>query len=556
MRSVQIILFLVGLATVVATFARRVQVPAPSLLVVAGVVVGLLPGVPQIQVTPEIVSLVVLPPLLYVAGEELSWRELREVWRPVSVLAVGLVLASAAAVGAVAVWVAPLSVGQAFLLGAVLASTDPVAVTALGRRLSLPPRLQTLVQAESLFNDATSLILFRIAVGFAVAGGALRWPDVAVQFLQLAGGGAAIGAAVAIGVAAVRRRTDDPVVETVVALITPYLAYVVAEPLHTSGVTAVVVASVLLGILAPRLANPRSRLQLEAVFGTVVFVLESIVFSLIGLELPGLVRRLSSVDERWPLAAIAIAATLIVVRIAWVFPLTAIQRRPEARPAGERTASSGPGSSFWRAWQAPAVLSWAGTRGVVPLAAALSIPLNDAAGHPVPQRDLLLLLATAVIVISLVVQGFTLAPLVRRAGLAVPPADTRDEYLRARLRIAEAGAAHVEQLAEMEAVAPVVIERIRRSLNTRLEMARERVEQADEPAPQGEGADGVREAGPAPVPESNGIGDAYRRVRRDLLAVQNEELDRLYAEGTITDATRRRIQRQLDLEDARFTDDR
>jgi CPA1 family monovalent cation:H+ antiporter len=559
-RSVQIILFLVGLATVVATFARRVSVPAPSLLVVAGVLVGLLPGVPQIQVTPEIVSLVVLPPLLYVAGEELSWRDLRAVWRPVGVLAVGLVLASAAAVGAVAAWVAPLSVGQAFLLGAVLASTDPVAVTALGRRLSLPPRLQTLVQAESLFNDATSLILFRIAVGFVVAGGALRWTEIAGQFLLLAGGGAAIGAAVAIGVAAVRRRTDDPVVETVVALITPYLAYVVAEPLHTSGVTAVVVASVLLGVLAPRLANPRSRLQLDAVFGTVVFLLESIVFSLIGLELPGLVRRLSSVDERWPLAAIAIATTLIVVRIAWVFPLAAIQHRRGARrakvPGRRRDASSEPAPSFWRAWQAPAVLSWAGTRGVVPLAAALSIPLNDAAGHPVPQRDLLLVLATAVIVISLVVQGFTLAPLVRRAGLAVPQADTHDEYLRARLRIAEAGAAHVEQLAEMEAVAPVVIERVRRSLNTRLEMARERAEKVDEPAPRGEDADGVGEASPAPVAESNGIGDAYRRVRRDLLAVQSEELDRLYAQGTITDATRRRIQRQLDLEDARFTDDR
>jgi Na+/H+ antiporter len=550
-RSVQIILLLVGLATLVATFARRVSVPAPSLLVVAGVVVGLLPGVPEIQVTPEIVSLVVLPPLLYVAGEELSWRELREVWRPVSILAVGLVLASAAAVGAVAAWVAPLSVSQAFLLGAVLASTDPVAVTALGRRLSLPPRLQTLVQAESLFNDATSLILFRIAVGFAVAGGALRWTEIAGQFLLLAGGGAVIGAAVAFAVAAVRRRTEDPVVETVVALITPYLAYVIAEPLHTSGVTAVVVASVLLGVLAPRLATPRSRLQLGAVFGTVVFVLESIVFSLIGLELPGLIRRLSRVDEGWPLAALAIAATLIVVRIAWVFPLAAIQRRPGARrakaPGRGRAASSEPAPSFWRAWQAPAVLSWAGTRGVVPLAAALSIPLNDAAGRPVPQRDLLLVLATAVIVISLVVQGFTLAPLVRRAGLAVPPADTHDEYLRARLRIAEAGAAHVEQLAEMEVVAPVVIDRVRRSLNTRLEMARDRAAEAFR--------SGDAEAGLVPVAEPNGVADAYRRVRRELLAVQSEELDRLYAQGAITDATRRRIQRQLDLEDARFTDE-
>src|SRR5882757_6465956 len=161
MRSVETVLFLVLVATVVAAFARRLRVPAPSLLVLAGVLIGLLPGVPSIEVSPDIVSLVVLPPLLFAAGEELPWRDLRAVWRPVTVLSVGLVLVSAAAVGFVAVALTPLPVGMAFVLGAVLASTDPVAVTALGRRLALPPRVQALVQAESLFNDATSLLLFR-----------------------------------------------------------------------------------------------------------------------------------------------------------------------------------------------------------------------------------------------------------------------------------------------------------------------------------------------------------------------------------------------------------
>ncbi len=171
MRSVETILALVALATVVAASAGRLSIPAPSLLVLAGLIAGLAPGVPQVRVTPDVVSLVVLPPLLYAAGQELSRRDLRAVWRPVAVLATGLVLASAAAVAAVAYAVTPLPGSMAFVLGAVLASTDPVAVTALGRRLALPARVQALVQAESLFNDATSLVLFRVAVSFAAAGG-------------------------------------------------------------------------------------------------------------------------------------------------------------------------------------------------------------------------------------------------------------------------------------------------------------------------------------------------------------------------------------------------
>jgi len=518
-RSVQIVIALVGLATVVAAFARRIRVPAPSLLVVAGLGVAMIPGVPVIQVTPEVVSLVVLPPLLYAAGEELSSRELRRVWRPVAILAVGLVVVSAAAVAAVAVATLDLSVSLAFLLGAVLASTDPVAVTALGRRLSLPPRLQTLVQAESLFNDATSLILFRIAVGFAVAGGAWTAGRVTGEFLLLAGGGTAVGILVAAGAAVVRRRTEDPVIETVVSLVTPYFAFVAAEAVHASGVTAVVVASVILGVWARRLTGSRTRLQQTAVHHTVVFMMESVVFALIGLALPDLIRGLSSANQRWFWPAIAITATLLVVRVAWVFPLAAFQH-------WRHVGTARPG------WQVPAVVTWAGARGVVPLAAALSIPLVNDAGQPLPYRDLLLVLATAVIVISLVVQGFTLAPLVRRAGLAVPAADTDEMYSRARLRVAEAGMAYLDQLEGLQAAAPVVVDRVRLSLRNRLELAQEGV---DDPG---------------------GVRQTYRQVRRDVVAVQSHELDRMYADGEIDDATRRRVQRHLDLEDARFADDR
>jgi Na+/H+ antiporter len=513
MRAVETVLFLVILATVVATFARRWRVPAPSLLVIAGVLVGLLPGVPTIVVTPDIVSLVVLPPLLFAAGEELPWRDLRAVWRPVGALAVGLVLVSAAAVGAVAIALTPLPAGMAFVLGAVLASTDPVAVAALARRLSLPARVQALVQAESLFNDATSLLLFRVALSVAIAGGAVSGSRTAAEFAILAGGGIAVGAVIAGGAFLIRRRTEDPVLETVIALVTPYAAYVLAESINASGVTAVVVASIILGTQATRLTNPRVRLQLSAVSETVVFLLESAVFGLIGLQLPALFRGLAGMDSLWPLQALAIAATLMVVRVAWVFPLAAIRQR---RQGGE-----------WPSWRVPAVVSWAGTRGVVPLAAALSIPLSTRSGAALPDRDLVLLLTTAVIVLTLVVQGFTLAPLVRRAGIALDVDDVRQEHTTARLQLANAGLSHLDHLDETQAAPDLVIEALRTSWQDRIQR--------------------IQEHKDAEPPYTATI---YRQLRRDLLDVENAELDRLYHDGTISDITRRRIQRSLDLEHA------
>jgi CPA1 family monovalent cation:H+ antiporter len=507
MRAVETVLFLVLVATVVAAFAKRLRVPAPSLLVVAGVLIGLVPGVPSIEVTPDVVSLVVLPPLLFAAGEELPWRDLRAVWRPVTALAVGLVLATAAAVAVIAVALTPLPLGMAFVLGAVLASTDPVAVTALGRRLSLPPRVQALVQAESLFNDATSLLLFRVAVGLVVAGGAATWGHTVREFIVLGGGGVLFGALAAAGAYVIRRRTEEPVLETVVSLVTPYAAYVAAESVHASGVTAVVVASVLLGTQAHRITNANLRLQLGAVNGTVVFLLESVVFGLIGLQLPALIRKLTGTDTSWPLQALALAGTVLVVRLLWVFPLSAIVQR-RSRPS----------------WQVPAVVSWAGARGVVPLAAALSIPL-------VEHRDLVLLMTTAVIILTLVVQGFTLAPLVRRAGIALSPEDVRQEQTFARLRLARAGLEFLDSVAASEAAPEFIVEQLRQSWEARAA----RIQSDDEP--------------------SDSTSAAYRELRLDLLAIETAELNRLFNAGSITDATRRRIQRILDLEQAGLHED-
>jgi NhaP-type Na+/H+ or K+/H+ antiporter len=492
--GVETILFLVVLGTVVAAFAGRLRVPAPSLLVIAGVVVAVLPRFPAVHVPPDVVSLVVLPPLLYAASEELPWRDLRAVWRPVAVLAVGLVLASAAAVASVTWAVAAVPVSMAFVLGAVLASTDPVAVSALGRRLSLPSRVQTLVQAESLFNDATSLVLFQIAVSFAVAGTAGTAGGVLVhaagQFAVLTAGGAAAGAVIAAGVIPVRRRVTDPVLETVLALITPYAAYVFGGVLHVSPVMAVIVAGLIIGGRRDRITTAQTRLQLHSVYQTVIFLLEAVVFSLIGLQLPTLIRDLSRA-EAWPAEALAVTGTLIVIRILWVFPLSAvIQRRGGAR--------------------------------------------RPACGAPLPRRDLILAIATAVIVISLIVQGLTLEPLVRRAGIARPDAGRHEETV-ARLRLAEAALARLDELAAGDCAADDVIDRARASLQARIGHTRARV-------------DGTR------APEPDGLTD--RELRRDLNAAEHAELARLYDNGTISQATRQRLQRGLDLEAARLSEQR
>jgi CPA1 family monovalent cation:H+ antiporter len=268
------------------------------------------------------------------------------------------------------------------------------------------------------------------------------------------------------------------------------------------------VTGVVLGGTGQRLTNARIRLQLHAVYGTVVFLLESVVFSLIGLELPGLIRDLSNADGMWPLQALAVAATLMTVRMLWVFPLSAALQRK----------NGGPESS----WRVAAVTSWAGTRGVVPLAAALSIPLAADDGTLLPQRELVLVLATSVVVVTLIVQGFTLAPLVRRSGIALEPAHTRREEAEAVAGIADAGLRHLEQIADLEAVPEVVVDRLRRQLRTRQDHARERLD-----------------------------GDySYWELRRDLIAVENAELQRLYDSHRISDTTRRRIQRSLDLEEA------
>jgi CPA1 family monovalent cation:H+ antiporter len=315
---------------------------------------------------------------------------------------------------------------------------------------------------------------------------------------------------VAAVVAVLRRRTEDPVLETVIALLTPYVAYLAAETLRVSGVTAVVVASVILAGRVAKLTNAQIRIQLHAVSDTVVFLLESVVFALIGLQLPGLVRAVALPAWLWLAQTAAIAATLLVVRALWVFPLSMVMQTRHG---------------VGRSWRTPAVVSWAGARGVLPLTAALSIPLTTSAGAPLVGRDHVLLLTSAVIATTLIVQGLTLGALVNRTGVALPADHGPAEQALASAAMARAALAHLDEIESLEVVPEAALHQARHLLNARL---------ADRDEPR----------------QQDPLNETLQALRRDLISIEAAELGRLYHDGTVGAATRRELQRRLDLEQA------
>jgi monovalent cation/hydrogen antiporter len=497
--------------------------------VLVGLGVGYLPGVPSLEVSPELVLLGVLPPLLFAAAEQVSLPDLAKLWRPVAVLAVGLVAVTAIAVALVTHAVdSSISVAVAFTLGAILASTDPVAVTALSRRLRLPERVGTLVQSESLFNDATSLVLFQVAV-VAVATGGMDVGEASLKFLRLGGGGALLGVVVGALAAVVLRRAHDPTVQAAFALVVPYVAAVAAEALKFSSVTAVIVTGLMLARRRAHTRAPSGRLRATGVYETVVFLLESAIFTVIGLQLATFIRDLphDETSTAWTLAGL-VTVTLLVVRGAALAFGVLVPRLRKRRDTGPTLSSAGPGG--YGSWQVAAVVTWAGARGVVPLAAALSIPLTTDAGDPFPHRPLLLVVATAAVITTLVVQGTTLQPLVTRLGVLGDPRAAARQRDRARYAMAVAALDEVERVGASVEASDDQIDSARTELEARAERARGRLDR----------------------PEVVRDGATQRLLRRRLIDVEAEELVRLRSAGEIGADVFRELQHQLDLEAARL----
>ena len=502
--------------------APTLRIPYPILLVLGGLALGFVPGIPSPQLSPDVVLVAILPALLYASAFFTSLRDLRAKIRPISILAVGLVAATTAAVAAVAhAAINGMSWSAAFVLGAVVSPTDPLAATAIMRRSGVPRRIVTLVEGESLLNDGTALVLYRVAVTAAVSGTFSFW-DVSWRFLWSVGGGVAIGVAVGFVVAEVRRRLDNPPVEITIALMTGYLAFIPANAAEASGVLAAVTAGVYLGWRTPELTSVQTRLQGEAVWEILVFVINALLFALVGLQLSRILDALTGLSVgQLTQYALFVTGTVVVTRLVWLY-VYMYGRRLSSRVRDESPLPAG----------LPFVVGWSGMRGAVSLAAALAIPLTAAGGTPFPQRDLIIFLTFCVILGTLVVQGLTLPAVIRAVGMEADHLDEKEDS-KARIKAAEAALARLEDLAEEDWVREDTAERLRGLYNFRRDRFSSRFDA------ESDGAIEERSLN-------------YQRLRRELLEAERAAIVALRREGSINDDAMRRLQRDLDLEDARL----
>lgn len=525
MNPIESLIFLLGAAALLAQLARVLKVPYPILLVVGGLALGFVPGLPVVQIAPEVIFLIFLPPLLNSAAFSSSPLDLRAHLRPIALLAVGLVLLTTLAVAAVAHYVVGLPWAPSFVLGAILSPTDPVAAEAIFRRLGVPERVGTVVGGESLVNDGTGLAAFRVALA-AVAGTFSFW-EAGLEFLLIGGGGIVVGLVLAWVILPLWARLREPSIMITFSVLIPYGVYILAEEvLHVSGILAVVTYGLYQGWKAPRLfPDASTRIQTLAFWGVLVFVLEALLFILVGQQLPSIVGNI----EEYSLAQVLFYAVLIygavlAARFAWFFST------PYLHPVFDRLLRN----RYLRApWQERLVMSWSGIRGAVSLAAALAVPITISGGR-FEERDLILFLTFAVILATLVLQGLTLGPLIRSLRLSDDGNAGTLMELRARLEGARAALQRLERLCEVERVPPGAQAQMRDQYEGRIRRYEDGIE-----------AGGATE-------EYSQSSAAWRGWRRDLIGAEREALLALRDRGEISPEVMRRIERDLDLEESRI----
>jgi monovalent cation/hydrogen antiporter len=504
-REELVLLAILTAITALTVLAPVLRVPYPILLVLGGLALGFIPGVPELTLPPELVLVGVLPPLLYAAAFFTSLRDLRTDFRPIGALAVGLVLATMLAVAVVAHYATDLSWSASFVLGAIVAPTDPIAATAIARRLGVPRRIVTIVEGESLINDATALVLYGSAVA-AVATGAFSLWEGGLDFVLSVVGGIAIGLAVGWVIALVRIRLDNIPAEILISLLSGYLAYIPAEAVGVSGVLAAVTVGIYLGWRSPELSTPAMRMQTFAVWETLVFVVNVLLFTLVGMQLQPILDSLSGLSAGELIGdALIVVAVVMATRIAWV----AVGRR-----------------------KYPLVIGWMGMRGAVSLAAALALPLETDAGAAFPGRDLIIFLAFAVILGTLVVQGLTLPKVINLLNIEEDRTEEKEDT-KARILAAEAALARLDELMDEDWVRPETAERLRGLYGFRRTRFLARFDAEDDGEIERQSAD-------------------FQRLRRELLEAERAAVVGLRRDGRISDDVMHRVERDLDLEDSRL----
>lgn len=525
MREVETIVGLLAVVVVLVMLARRLSIPYPIPLVLGGLVLGFVPRLPHIAMPPDLVLLVFLPPLLYSESLTLSWRDFRANLRPIGLLSIGLVAMTTVLVAITAHAIVPgLPWAAAFVLGAIVAPTDEVAVSAVAEQLPIPRRLLIIIEGESLVNDAVSLVLYRLAVVAVVTGG-FSWLSGGFQFILASVGGIGIGLAVGVGINWLRRRlTPDPLIENTISLLTPFLAYLPAETVHVSGVLAVVATGLYLGRQGPRFITSATRLQAGAMWRMIDFLLNSLLFILLGLQLHPILNRLAG--HSWTALvtdAVLLSLCVILARIAWVIPGTYLPRL-----LSRRLRAQDP----FPPWQQVAVVAWTGIRGGVSLAAALAIPLVTRRGPAFPQRDMLIFLTFAVILSTLIFQGLSLPALIGRLELKEDDLVGQEES-DARFQASQAGLARLDQIAKSEALPEEIVADLREHITNRTQRFEARtLGSANEDY------------------ETRAV--IYRRLRYEILKAERQTVVSLRDASAISDDVMLRLQRALDLEEQRL----
>jgi Na+/H+ antiporter len=512
--ELQLLALLVSAAALLI-LSNPLHVPYPILLVVGGLLLGFAPGVPTIQMPPDVVLVGILPPLLYVSAFFTGVRELRQNLQAISLLAVGLVAMTTAGVAVVAHEVAGLSWPVSFVLGAVVSPTDPTAATAIGSRLGVPRRLLDIVEGESLVNDGTALVLLRTAITAAVAGTFSPWNAGGRLVLNIVGG-VVVGLAVGYVIRRVRRALDNAPLEVTIAFLTGYVAFLPAAAIGVSGVLAAVTAGVYMGWYTPELTTVQTRLQGQAFWGILAFVLNVLLFGLVGLQLRPILNGLSGRGTSSLIAeAAAIVLAVIAIRFLWVYA-TRYLRRSESLP-----------------WRHATFVAWNGMRGAVTIAAALLVPLRIDSGARLDGRALVVFFAFAVVLATLVVQGLSLPLVIRALRLEVDDDGAEAEEAHARVRAAEAALERLDELSSEAWVLDDTAERLRGQYRFRIDRFAARTN------PDGDGRIEKRSI-------------KYQRLRRELLEAERRAVVELRNTGEIRDDVMRRVERDLDLEVSRL----
>jgi monovalent cation/hydrogen antiporter len=520
MESIVDTVVLVAISVVGAALARRLGFIAPLVLLVAGLGLSFVPGLPEIHIKSELVLIGILPPLLYTAALQTSIPAFKRALRPILLLAVGLVAFTAFAVGIVVHLLLPaVPFAACVALGAIVAPPDAVSATAIARRIGLPRRVVTILEGESLLNDATALVLVRISVS-AMSGLAVGFWQIGGQVVLKAGGGLLLGWVAAIGVAWLHRKIEDPLLDDAVSLLTPFVVVIVAEELYTSSVVAVVVTGLYLGHRIPYLLSATSRLQMDAVWRLITFLLEGVVFLLVGLQVRHLVADIQSDLGTTVRVTAGVFLTLLFARFVWMYPATYLARLiPRIRAREERPPVA-----------VPTVIAWAGMRGVVTLAAALTLPpASKVVGGGAYDPALFVFVAFATIVLTLLIQGTTLPMLARRLGVR-EDTTTKDALAEASVQHAASRAA-LQALDENADGAPQsVVDRLRALADTRANGAWERLGSQHQETPSA----------------------AYGRLRREMITAERHVFKIARNEGRIPEEVLTRAQRELDLEESQL----